>query len=126
MHERATERARDAQGLLDLVNGRVGLLDVVVRETFAELSVVIVVLHPSLVRTVEVVQFVGKGERVPAMTAAVERKEDSDQRGPLEGTSTRHERGLAYDLQELVKDLHIDHLVRLCPEQLVLVALLLV
>jgi hypothetical protein len=33
-------------------------------------------------------------------------------------------RSLAYDFQELVKDLHIDDLVRLCPEQLVLVALL--
>jgi hypothetical protein len=37
--------ARDAQCLLDLVNGRVGLLDVVVRETFAKLSVIVVVLR---------------------------------------------------------------------------------
>ena len=44
-HAKLIGQARDAQCLLDLINGRVGLLDVVVRETFAELSIIVVVLH---------------------------------------------------------------------------------
>lgn len=65
-----------------------------------------------------------EGETKGASHDGSSKKEGRQRSARSSRARAKDNRRLAYDFQELVKDLHIDHLVRLCPEQLVLVALL--